>query len=107
MSKHTPGPWKVLTKLGKKRVAVCTDNTAPKQAVIAEMNNQSVEVDYNERICNARLIAAAPDLLEALNNCDLLAGYQSDNYQDLSLALGEIRTIARAAIAKATGGQND
>ena len=48
------------------------------------------------------LFAAAPELLTVLHHCDRLAGCQGDA-QDISLAMGEIRTICRAAIAKAGG----
>ena len=63
MSKHTPGPWKVSL----------TDDTtviAPDNSVIAEIDG-----DYNQpdlwpiMEANARLIAAAPELLEALKDC--------------------------------------
>jgi hypothetical protein len=49
---------------------------------------------------NARLIAAAPDLLEALQHC--LRELSRDNYQNMSvsqLAVG----LAEAALAKAEG----
>ena len=46
---------------------------------------------------------SAPELLEVLRSCDRLAGCQG-NATDVSLAIGEIRTIARAAIARAEGG---
>ncbi len=39
-------------------------------------------------------------ILTALGNIDRLTGCQSDQYQDLSLVLGEIRTIARFYLKK-------
>lgn len=65
-TKHTPGPWKVLTNLGNRRVAICTENAAPVQAVICEMDHRSVNVDYDGQISNARLIAAAPTMYAKL-----------------------------------------
>ena len=39
----------------------------------------------------------------ALQNIDRLAGCQSTNYEDLSLAIGECRTIARAILTDLEG----
>jgi hypothetical protein len=45
---------------------VTTANGAPISAVICEIDTKSVATDDATRLSNARLIAAAPDLLEAL-----------------------------------------
>lgn len=63
------------------------------------------EVSTDERDCNARLIAAAPELLEAL------AGMYADQVDYLTLNnLGGMDNhwmkVARAAIAKAKGVQS-
>ena len=90
MSAHTPGPWLViLTSTGewqvfadKYNVIICDnvwDHTANK-------TGNSIEA-------NARLIAAAPDLLEALE----LLMYRSEIHDPKMLA------IAHAAIDKARG----
>ncbi len=53
--KYTPGPWKseenrvFQVEHSTFRVAICTSNIA----------------EYSEEVANAKLIAAAPDLLEA------------------------------------------
>jgi hypothetical protein len=53
--------------------------------------------DYSEVEANVRLIAAAPDLLEVLQQVETFTAYAScDNCREMHL-------IARAAIAKATG----
>lgn len=74
MSKYTPGPW-------KRKIKSVLIPVAPYEWAEA----------YGGSIANARLIAAAPDLLEAL--------------QDLCDTLGEcgMTEKARAAIAKAEG----
>lgn len=76
MSKPTPGPW-------KRKIKSVLIPIAPYEWAEA----------YGGSIANARLIAAAPDLLEAL--------------QDLCDTLGEcgMTEKARAAIAKAEGGK--
>ena len=62
-------------------------------AVLSHRNKSQIEID-----ANARLIAAAPDLLEALQK-------MLDNCHDTELDDGIIDAVevARAAIAKATG----
>ena len=56
LTKHTPGPWII----GKQDHDVITVDTANGTAIC------DVYVDSDDRPANARLIAAAPDLLEAL-----------------------------------------
>ena len=83
MSKHTPGPW----------------HTAGEQGVqIRSAKDQIAKVwtmRGNEWKANARLIAAAPDLLEALQ--DMVSDHASLSAATLA--------FARAAITKATGEQ--
>ncbi len=57
MSKHTPGPWKV-------GLPSIPDVFADDNRLIAEC--YSPRISMKERQANARLIAAAPDLLESL-----------------------------------------
>ena len=89
MSKHTPGPW----------------HTAGEQGVqIRSAKDQIAKVwtmRGNEWKANARLIAAAPDLLEALR---AMVDYFGP-HPDVDNGLDETLTAARAAIAKATGEQ--
>lgn len=70
MSKHTPGPWK-LYRIASDVVFVNEDRIARGESIpaynrkIAEMPNWSDE-NYDEKMANARLITAAPELLEEL-----------------------------------------
>ena len=101
-TQHTPGPWKVLhTRARKLQWNVCTENGAPFQAVIVEgLCNSNEHLSDEVQEANARLIAAAPDLLASL--IDLLAWANiSDDSHYKTLAL---RNAARAAIRQATGG---
>lgn len=93
MSKHTPGPWRTDEN----------DHDAPYQ-------NIRIEAEKNRTVCivwvddapdhafnaeqeaNARLIAAAPDLLDALK--------AASNYID---TLGGVSQSYRTAIDKAKG----
>lgn len=82
-TKHTPGPW------GASGTVVRADNG--QGAVIAELGKVR---DVN--LANAALIAAAPELLRALE--DLLAVHETKR----NLA-HDVWEAARAAIAKAEG----
>ena len=66
-TEHTKGPWKVLEHArGRGKTCVTTANGAPISAVICEIDTKSVATDDATRLANARLIAVAPELLEAL-----------------------------------------
>ena len=94
MSKHTPGPWEAFNGWAIRK---CVSDTC---CVIAELRqpyrlNVGIVRGEGEQQANARLIAAAPELLEALTaiihdglHCDVVP---------------HLHEKARAAIAKATG----
>ena len=99
MSKHTPGPWigagpSFGDPLPRYTTEIVTEREDEDGAAtsICELPFHHHD-DENE--ANARLIAAAPDLLEALQ--DMVSDHAS--LSDATLA------FARAAIAKATGEQ--
>ncbi len=88
--KHTPGPWVYSFESVDPEWAVVTTVGG---AVIANVN-----ADHRQE-ANARLIAAAPDLLAALKLLESAARILPPNIDpDSPLAQ------ARAAIAKAEGG---
>lgn len=86
-AKHTPGPWRVGP----------VDDTRVEDASGNEV--AQIDGDYNQpdtwpvMEANARLIAAAPDLLEAAMAAESTG----------LLEHGGIAAMLRAAIAKATG----
>jgi hypothetical protein len=93
-TQHTKGPW-----VENRRYIEKDDD------LICEMFGE----DISERDANARLIAAAPDLLDALKDAYALAVGHATTYQ-FQHELGELHPThqesldkARAAIAKATG----
>ena len=92
MSAHTPGPW-----------TVGGDTQFMNQVEIWPAIGCAYGVGP-EVIANAHLIAAAPDLLEALEKIAVLyeKDIDADNYEQAANAY-EMRCIARAAIAKAKG----
>lgn len=97
---HTPGPW---------RVEINTEEDADWArkwpTIVADeyevVGTEGLYGDIETDIANARLIAAAPDLLEALKAYDQWADKTICTDQELK----KIREQMRAAIAKATGEQ--
>ena len=82
MNKHTPGPW--------------TIRESSTHVTVIGANNETIF--HDDKRCpsvpeDARLISAAPDLLEALED---MLGWQT-------LAPDNVVAAARAAIAKARG----
>jgi hypothetical protein len=89
--KHTPGPWHVNAILGGRIVGdEKFTNPAPDKLQISN-HNATVATVYRAR--DARLIAAAPELLAALQR---IAAADPQHHQFAVLAISE----ARAAIAK-------
>ena len=104
MSKHTPGPWSV-GEVSHKKQRVDIDSLHADQTVghqtwrglaraygCEDMPAEGTAV----MLANARLIAAAPELLEALER---IVASDPTHTHFATLAISE----ARAAIAKATG----
>jgi hypothetical protein len=105
MSKHTPGPWRVQPytwQRGNVSVFAPKFGRAPYGACVAHTPCSDGVGGADGALANAHLIAAAPDLLEALRSiadcCD-----EEHAARDYSSRQAEIRGIARAAIAKAEG----
>ena len=87
---HTPGPWVSRNNMvfgGKK--CICSNVNA------ASPTPQNIAEDVAMSIANARLMAAAPELLDALVNLlPLISPLKAESQQGAD---------ASAAIAKATG----
>ena len=91
MSKHTPGPWRYEYEPG-----YCGELLAEASGTtLAEFVTEPSEA-------NARLIAAAPELLEALK---LMVEQFTKGSAPSTVKDSEARIKAHAAIAKATGEQ--
>ncbi|MEO0796641.1 MAG: hypothetical protein AAFX93_15840 [Verrucomicrobiota bacterium] len=99
-TKHTPGPWEFGRIRDVKFPEWYIGSSAADVAQISILMDAS-RTDQ-EHIANARLIAAAPDLLEALE-C-LLADTCQEGYY--SQADSDSVINAKAAIAKVKGGQD-
>ncbi len=94
--KHTPAPWQhyLPNELCKTHTIRANDG----QTTIVKLNSKN---GYDEIIANAQLIAAAPELLEALKLCvtQLADAELFPEREDELIAL----KIAQAAIVKAEG----
>lgn len=88
---HTPGPWEVTRRPGRMYVS-----DANGYNVMAGLSTSPLTMAELE--ANARLISAAPELLDALT--DLVGGCGKEG----DLFNGAAMEKASAAIAKATGG---
>lgn len=69
MSKHTPGPWTFKPPFGMEGMYHTFIREGNSADFVARVDSRAVGKDYEaaEKLClnRARLIAAAPDLLEA------------------------------------------
>lgn len=105
MNKHTPGPWYVDTEYSiqiMKHMEHLVGTTKYTDYTVADISEGGFTGE--EELANARLIAAAPELLEALQ--ELLAWDLDSLPGEVSLGFSGIeKDIARAkaVIAKATG----
>lgn len=97
MTKHTPGPWwvdKITPKNDTHKFDICSgENERVQRFIACTYSGLSAEK------ANARLISAAPELLEALT--EIVSAADGDGWDQLDAGF----TKARNAIAKATGGQ--
>lgn len=94
MSKHTPGPWAATPCLDVGRYGPPWTIRVDKQTVVASLIGAALHRGAETAEANARLIAAAPDLLAALK--ELLPMWESGIREPWV-------ERARAAIAKAEG----
>ena len=100
MSKHTPGPWtwgesyNGLYGSGKDNEVL---RFAPYEGMYLDWGSKS-------RDANARLIAAAPELLEALKKISAIEDLERcGDWEEIEQAREIAREIANAAIKKAEG----
>ena len=105
-AKHTPGPW-TLTADGAGWYIECSPERGHSVAYIrAEIGEEDPDTSDDEKEADARLIAAAPELLDALI---ALLGVAPSKAPGAGLIVGaeekhaNALQAARAAIKKATG----
>lgn len=103
--KHTPGPWELQKPLfGEQHIYVHSENTVNgkvksgrQHICVVPYEGKRGSIAYHEMFkANAKLIAAAPELLAALEDIVLSVEYGASSINRLLFA------NARAAIIKAT-----
>lgn len=106
MSKHTPGPWhwrngrlEAVTPAWEARIATILDDEGC--MVFRETYGQGVDAK-TEQEANLRLIATAPDLLQALKA--LVEEMARRGTSDPGNGYSDLVMQAEAAIAQAEGG---
>lgn len=117
MNKHTPAPWQLIRPNRKKKatqfdhnqeVLIMASGTTGSRFSIGTIGGPSNIEMIDEFVANARLIAAAPELLEALKAAVQELEWLDRNALIKSRAGGDYIEVeglnaARAAITKATG----
>ena len=88
---HTPGPWAVRHTDNGLRI-VYSDGEL--RSHVADLHSMSLCEEHGSLRANASLIAAAPDLLSALQRIESSLEHEPEIYAD-------ILSVARNAIAKA------
>ncbi|HCL4064634.1 hypothetical protein PZS78_20320 [Pseudomonas aeruginosa] len=112
MSKHTPGPWGIERLHGEINVISCNerDGAAKDMGIVYVLARDVGGMIHGEQFddrseveANARLMAAAPELLEALQGMlEVYGGQYNDDCLPKASTELELIQQARAAIAKAT-----
>ena len=112
ITKYTPGPWTYQCKQGSFDSWIAPDNgDSDDSTIICTMERDELIPETDRRkssqytfsakqVANARLIAAAPDLLAALSA--MLSASEAGDLDSLANAAQS----AQAAINKAHGGQS-
>lgn len=98
MSGHTPGPWRIDPRPFSGYGAV---HVSGGQYIVAKALGQTQSCE-TEATANARLIAAAPDLLAALQS---IVASLAEHDDEGMIEHAEQMIAARTAIAEATGEQ--
>lgn len=106
-TQHTPGPWQIGSRYGNTKVEIADASYNRAICTVWTHQDEGSTVEPEKRFqplpcgaANARLIAAAPELLAAL--WDIAEAEEHDG--DASVCdFQTLQSIARAAIAKATG----
>ena len=96
---HTPGPWFVMPAINCGFLYIETGDPGKSDNIASiELWNRELEVDE----ANARLIAAAPDMLRLLHKI----AYEpiGDALASANTILDDIREMAREMVAKVTEG---
>jgi len=94
---HTPGPWKISKETTPGQFVTEVKIRSNDDSHVAVIGPCAVDA-------NARLIAAAPDLLAALEECrDIIARLAQESPDGIPMWASAVHDQARTAIRKAEG----
>ena len=105
MNRHTPGPWFV----GASKISVLTEHGTMNVPVPPEEMERPSKVKWPIAEANARLIAAAPDMLAALedvidrldNFVDVVDGPEGQPQPNWAMSLrAELERVVEKAVAR-------
>lgn len=109
-TKPTPGPWRSIRAHWGRWVVSTETHSIAELYSYAGLGGDEIALNAEQK-ANAHLIAAAPDMLEALRACEatftlasgsVAAGIKID-WESLAREFNRRQKIAAAAIAKAEG----
>ena len=102
-AEHTAGPWTFDRDWKRIPTIIGADGSLVADIRKSSVNEGGWVVDMPEREANARLIAAAPDLMAALKDLVTVCEKKIYPQPDKSDSAWAKLQAARAAIARATG----
>lgn len=100
-AKHTPGPWN--SQAHPPNECACLEGIFDAESnQIAMVYKSGHHLSMHAQRANARLIAAAPDMLDALERIAAVTPTEGKAARNRGAML-QMRALAEVAIAKATG----
>lgn len=104
-NKHTPGPWKIFKGTRNDVLLTRVERKDRFHGIVNEANLPLAEIILGSTDANATLIAAAPEMLEALEMIEERLGHrQGDCYSDDYMGLCVCgKDKIKAVISKAKG----
>lgn len=100
-AQHTPGPWRRSGMAGKNKFTCPAIYSAKTDQTVCTLGSPRDGKPFDNAQANARLIAAAPDLLKALKRSAESLRIASETFGSEKLLSDCMHALA--AIAKATG----
>jgi hypothetical protein len=104
-TKHTPGPWHTrLDRYGDGVISTCTEDAEHRQIKTSWTTKNGTEGERDEARANAALIAAAPEMAEALRELIRVTEDRTEpQIENLRTSYRQAFYDARAALRKAVG----
>ncbi len=95
MSEHTPGPWKIHRGKHNRDYLAIIDSIPDKDGKVVANCICHVAMTNDDRTANANLIAAAPELADALRELHKWSQLNSVHYSKSSAAFNKAAELLR------------